>query len=664
MSVDGSENSDAARRRPRCGAVLNFLSGKWHRFVLAGILILGGALRLWRLDYWSFWGDECCTPALAEHFSATGLVAFFFDAPLYYYFHQYFIRVFGESDFLLRLPSAILSLLTLVALYHLGKEVHSRCAGLLLAFVAATSWFQVYYGQEARNWALFILTTTATWLFLLRLIRKPKWRNAAGFVLFATASAYSSYAFRFMLVAILFSAVVTGGFAQWTRNVSSNSDTPMHSFLSANRMRWLWLCTSLAVFTLLTFPQFWPDFDKFLGFPKLPEKYANKAIPGVFTTTSAGVGERKSFLNTLYLAQVFDSWGLGRFRTRITPEFAVLLCVALVGLARLIWRRRDAGVLFALSLAVPPILLSVVRFGLSFAPRYASEGIAPYQTALVLGALSVIDLVAFPWAKKWKPHLRLALILLVAMTWSLLSYGPLRTVYTVASKERYRELVRAMMEDARPWDRFLMGSFTNAAVYRHYAREVIGLKQAQLTDLKDTNRTRQYYLICNQKDPTYQTIQELSPVEVRKGAAESLWRFTEPGSTKTMAVPLAESESGQTAPQGWTVVRSAPDSRYAALTTRVTMHEYEGLASVSGLIQRPLITGNVALLGKESSFIGKKIPFLGLGTAAGGWCETGLLFRLSPDCEHIEIYLGLYADSLGTYHDCDFVIVRAQPRRL
>ncbi|HVZ13436.1 MAG TPA: glycosyltransferase family 39 protein [Bauldia sp.] len=68
------------------------------------------------------------------------------------------MRLFGDGEWALRLPSAICGVLAVPALYWVGRMASGRFAGLLAALLLALCYFHIWHSQNARAYALLALT--------------------------------------------------------------------------------------------------------------------------------------------------------------------------------------------------------------------------------------------------------------------------------------------------------------------------------------------------------------------------------------------------------------------------------------------------------------------------------------------------------------------------
>ncbi|SHM24007.1 glycosyltransferase family 39 protein [Roseibium suaedae] len=172
-------------------------------WAIGGILLLAAALRLPYLDRTSLWYDEAVSWSQSKG-TLTGLLAQVAGdnyPPLHNLMLWATMKLGGDSEIALRLPSALCGLLAVWLVYLLGKTVFSRTAGLLAATLLALSPFHVWYSTEARMYSVFAATGLLYLLGIARLLtaspHAPQTRNAGlatlGGVLFLYSHAYAPF---------------------------------------------------------------------------------------------------------------------------------------------------------------------------------------------------------------------------------------------------------------------------------------------------------------------------------------------------------------------------------------------------------------------------------------------------------------------------------------
>ncbi len=161
--------------------------------LLAGVLLAGAALRLHGLDRTSIFNDEASSWAIARLPFMGMLRATAEDVhpPLYHAILYVTIRLFGDSETALRLPSAIMGIANIYLIYRLGAVLWDRLTSVFASALLAFAAFHIWYSQEARMYALLCLLATACALTTVLLFRRPSWPRAALCGVTSTALLYS-----------------------------------------------------------------------------------------------------------------------------------------------------------------------------------------------------------------------------------------------------------------------------------------------------------------------------------------------------------------------------------------------------------------------------------------------------------------------------------------
>ena len=177
---------------------------------LLAIMLLGAVLRLHGLGFQSLWGEELASWDFSTRETISqviGGVRSDSDPPLYFLILRFAQWIFGDSEWALRLPSAIAGWLCIPAIYLLGKRLYSEREGLIAALFIAVLWAPIYYSQEARSYSMLILLSILTTYFWwsvmlgLRYRRELPAREAALYVICAVLCAYVHY-FGLLLVVL------------------------------------------------------------------------------------------------------------------------------------------------------------------------------------------------------------------------------------------------------------------------------------------------------------------------------------------------------------------------------------------------------------------------------------------------------------------------------
>ena len=164
------------------------------------VATLGLLLRLHQLDAASLWSDE----AFSGHWIHRSLDYMWTEGlviettpPLYYMLLKAWAAVAGDSDFSLRLFSAVASTATIPLVFLLGVEVAGVAAALTATLLFALAPMQIAYAQEARVYALVPLFFGIALLGLLRFVRAagamPARKDDAGLALYGVGAVLLIY---------------------------------------------------------------------------------------------------------------------------------------------------------------------------------------------------------------------------------------------------------------------------------------------------------------------------------------------------------------------------------------------------------------------------------------------------------------------------------------
>jgi len=170
--------------------------------LLLMMVLLALALRLYHLDASSLWFDEIKT-VLTSRLDFLSMLDFqarsSVHPPLLYVATHLFLTLFGDSDFVARLPATLFGSLSIVLAYKVGAILWTRKEGLLGAFLLAVSPYHVRFSQEARHYGLMVFLTLLALIFLLKALRKNDKSLWLGFALCTALSMYTHYFTFFVL---------------------------------------------------------------------------------------------------------------------------------------------------------------------------------------------------------------------------------------------------------------------------------------------------------------------------------------------------------------------------------------------------------------------------------------------------------------------------------
>ena len=149
------------------------------RLCLAVILVVAAGLRLYHLETPSLWWDEMVVP-LTARFPLAYILDFSrhceMHPPLYHLFIK-LVQGAGQSDFALRLPSAVFGLATVYAAWRLFGKLYDRSVGLFAAAFLAGNAMQVWHVRQVRPYAILCLLFVFSLFYFLRFLRNGRNRD-------------------------------------------------------------------------------------------------------------------------------------------------------------------------------------------------------------------------------------------------------------------------------------------------------------------------------------------------------------------------------------------------------------------------------------------------------------------------------------------------------
>jgi mannosyltransferase len=171
--------------------------------VLLGLMIVvGAAIRFATISSQSYWVDESTT----VHDISFGLGGLLHQVhvnettpPLYFIVAWIWAKVFGTGEAGLRSLSAICGIVTIPVAYLCARELVSRAAGLVAALLVALSPFMVWYSQEARAYALFILLCGLSFLFWARAYQRRTTRDLVLWAVFSALAVLTHFFAGFLI---------------------------------------------------------------------------------------------------------------------------------------------------------------------------------------------------------------------------------------------------------------------------------------------------------------------------------------------------------------------------------------------------------------------------------------------------------------------------------
>ena len=180
---------------------------KWFWAVVV-VTVIGLGLRTYRLGSGSLWYDEAFSALAAERSFSDMIEATANDVhpPLYYAILWGWVRLWPDagrpSETWLRLPSLLFSVLAIPLTFSFARGfIMERKTALLAAVLMALLPYQIFYGQETRQYSLLLFASLLTVVFWQR-----KWWHGmcVGLIICAyTHNLGAIWAVTFVLLALI-----------------------------------------------------------------------------------------------------------------------------------------------------------------------------------------------------------------------------------------------------------------------------------------------------------------------------------------------------------------------------------------------------------------------------------------------------------------------------
>lgn len=93
--------------------------------------------------------------------------------PLYFLILNLWIKLFTNSDTIMRLLSVLFGILSIFLCYLSGKELVNKKTGLIAALLISVNSLAIFYSQEVRFYSLLMMLSALTLLYFIKTINNP-----------------------------------------------------------------------------------------------------------------------------------------------------------------------------------------------------------------------------------------------------------------------------------------------------------------------------------------------------------------------------------------------------------------------------------------------------------------------------------------------------------
>ena len=350
----------------------SFSSAQRSTVAMLLITLLAFAVRVIHLGGDSFWFDELLTFDSATQSLATIVAEPSVSHPPGFDVLEYgAVQIWGQSEFAVRLPSALAGALSVPLVYVIGVLIASRRIGLWSALFLALSPFHIRYSQEARGYAMQVALAAASTVCLLLALKRRQWRWWIGFGLTSVLGAY----------------VLLGALLVLASQIAYVGVLIVVNLISR---RWTWretgrVVAGLAIAGAVIVIAYSP--------------YILPAIKGVLVNIGPNAQQSDWFgvPITDWAAASYLAFGYGT-----ALPAALMGGLALIGLAASAVRRNASAVVWLVAGSVLP-LLAINLAGISRAPlpKYVLFILPVYLLAISIGVAEIIDWIVRRGEWRW-----------------------------------------------------------------------------------------------------------------------------------------------------------------------------------------------------------------------------------------------------------------------
>lgn len=222
--------------------------------LVLGIALFGAFLRLYSLDRMAFHHDESIHALYSHHVYMGNLQAYRYDptyhGPFLYHFGALTFTLFGDNDYVARLPFAISGVLLLYFVWRLRPWL-GRYGALFALLFTAISPVMAYFSRFAREDIHMAMLTMGVLLYGLEYIRSRSAKHLCALAFFLTLM-YSTKENSYMTGFILGSFLVFYGLYHVLSTVRVGWDSALRD-LFVDRAPLVQLTTLYAIFSFTAF---------------------------------------------------------------------------------------------------------------------------------------------------------------------------------------------------------------------------------------------------------------------------------------------------------------------------------------------------------------------------------------------------------------------------
>lgn len=471
-------------KRVRPGILLALRGAKPVRpgLALLAILLVAIFTRTYQLGAEDLWLDEAIAVSISSDSLGGLLKASFPDGnpPLYYLLLHYWMWWFGDSEFSVRLPSALFGICSVAMMYKVGSVLFGKATGLIGASILALSAYHIFYSQEARTYSMMVLLTLVSYYFFLRLLEGGNRKVLVGYVLSTAALMYSHYYGLFFVVA---QTLFLLGFYSLGGRRRERAPGPK-----------TWFLAGVAVATLYA-----------PGFLYLAYALTHPEHRGWIGETVFGELDLVAVVHTYAVYAQAPGLRAPKYYFALLVLFGAISAVALAA------NKGERGKLYLLSLwlLVPialPLLISQIATPLVHA-RYSVAALPAFYLLAAEG-LRRAGRIAMRASTNGGASLAAScVIVIVFLATALFSLDVLHRYFTTEKKEPWRTVVDDVKTQVRRGDLFIISPEESRFPFDYYASREAFFAEVQVDSLDEREQANEVGSLASGSDRVWLVLQ-------------------------------------------------------------------------------------------------------------------------------------------------------------
>jgi uncharacterized membrane protein len=413
-----------------------------YTIALIAITIFSLILRFYNISTNSLWLDEVSQLNLSSQSIAAiwqnGIAPGLYS-PIFSYI-TYIMLFFGRSEFILRLVSAILGVLTIPLFYYIGTELKDKNVGLISATLATVSPFCIYYSQEAYCYSTDLFFFAIAILFYLRATRTSSYKE---WILFGITSAVSFWV-HFYIIVPLFVMYLHAIYVYRKEIINFFlSEDPADKEKAINTLKPVTIGSIIAL--VIASPLIFVAIQRYTVMASTAVTY------GTLGWTMVTSSVNQFFFYNDYIS-------------------AISIIFMIIGIIAMLFYNRSKALFGALFLVLPLLISVILSTKMTMNPRYLIVILPVLYTLIAIGL--------YQFSKLWNSkYVVITLIIGVLLVTAI----PLYTYYTTPTNEDWRGYAGLLTQSTKSGDIIvtLPGYISQPLDYYYY---------------NSTDNTQEYYL--------------------------------------------------------------------------------------------------------------------------------------------------------------------------